>query len=118
MNTDHDFKRGYSNTRVKEMGFPTHEYHFPSGDGFFTGSLVMKKWGKTGISNLTCYFETTRGEHYKLCVWYNKSPSRSYRPTQSDLDISYLPLGTMLRAVYETTSAGKTKWIDAEIVDE
>ena len=112
---DASIRRGYSKNQVREMGFPIGDYKFPVGSGVFVGELVMKKWGKQ--NSLICYFDTEDGSAYKLCVWFNPNEAHSYRPRQSNLDISRVEIGTILRVTFAETASGKTSWLNAEYVE-
>ena len=96
--------------------FPMDEYHFPLGDGCFVGKLVMKKWNR--CNGLNCFFDTEDGRKFKVCVWFSDEAGRSYRPAYSDIDMSVQPIGTILRVKYKATRSGKTKWLEAEILEE
>ena len=102
-------------TPVYELDFPFNEYHFPVGDGCFVGTLVMKRWN--GRNGLNCFFDGANGTPYKLCVWNSYEDGRAYRPDYSDLDISTMALGTTLRVKFRATRSGKTKWLEAEILE-
>ena len=95
---------------------PYEAYHFPVGDGCFVGTLVMKKWNRCDVLN--CFFDGEDGRRYKLCVWNEYETGRAYCPVYTDIDISKLPLGTVLKAKYRETRSGKTKWLEAEILEE
>lgn len=96
------------------LTYPYNEYHFPIGDGCFVGTLVLKWNGRNGLN---CFFEGKDGCPYKLCVWNSCEPNRAYRPDFSDLDISTMALGTTLRVKYRATRSGKTKWLEADILE-
>ncbi|MBE6971760.1 MAG: hypothetical protein E7446_06535 [Ruminococcaceae bacterium] len=108
-------RRGYSKRQVIEMGFPMADYDFPHGEGSFTGTLVMKRWNKQ--NGLICYFDTDDGYKYKLCVWFKHDEKRAYRPSKSDIDISYIEIGTRLTATYGLTRNGKSKWINVKVLE-
>ena len=108
--------RAYSKQQVKRSGFPTGEYTFPQGSGSFVGELVLKMWNNNNA--LVCYFDTTEGEKYKLCVWFSYDANRSYRPQHSPLDLSYVDIGTSLYVEYDRFPNGyATRWLKAEIVE-
>ncbi|MFV0497573.1 MAG: hypothetical protein ACK5L0_05315 [Candidatus Fimivivens sp.] len=107
-------KRAYTQNQLLEMGFPVGKYNFPTESGDFVGTLIMKKWSDS--KGLICYFITKQEEKLKLCVWYKYDNKRSYRPTKSDIDISYVELGTKLYVKYIVTKKGKTRWEQAEIL--
>jgi len=106
--------RGYNKKQVMEMEFPTTEYSFPESIGSFTGTLVMKKW--TDKPALLCYFDTTDGEKLKLQVYWHSDNDRSYRPKNSDVDISEIQIGTALRVGYEKSKKGYTTWLTVKTV--
>lgn len=104
--------RGYSKKQIDMLKFPIAQYEFPTGDGEFTGKLVMKKWSdKRG---LICYFDTYDGQMYKICVWFKSQASKSYRPKKSDMDISMVEIGTELKVTFETNKNSKTVWLNAQ----
>ena len=107
-------RRGYSERQVSGMGFPAKDYAFPTGEGSFTGTLVMKKWN--GKNALICYFDADDGAKYKLCVWFSYDVNRTYRPTNSTVDISYVDIGSTIKVAYGQTKNGKSKWLDAEVL--
>lgn len=109
-------KRAFSKNQIIDMGFPVKEYDFPPGSGSFIGTLVMKKWSN-GIG-LICYFNVDGGKKYKLMVWFSRKDDRSYRPALSDLDVSYVPIGSRMKVEYEKMTTGKTKWLSAEIISD
>ena len=39
-----NFKRGYTDSDMEEMGFDSKAYEFPEGENEITVTLVMKKW--------------------------------------------------------------------------
>lgn len=98
------------------MEFRCQDYQFPKGVGSFVGELVMKKWGKQ--RSLICYFDTKDGNAYKLCVWFSYEDERTYRPRQSDLDISMVEIGSILRVEYDESKSGKARWLKAEILED
>ncbi len=108
-------KPGFGLRRICEDGmmYPIHEYRFPLDDGCFVGTLVRKKWNNS--NGLNCFFDTVDGHPYKLCAW-NSHDSEGYCPACSDLDVSLLPIGTMLKVKYRITRSGKCKWLEAEVV--
>ena len=108
-------RRRIKDTAEEEAVFPLNDYHFPLGDGCFIGKLVMKRWN--GRNGLNCFFDGADGTPYKLCVWNSYEDGRAYRPDFSDLDISTMALGTTLRVKYRATRSGKTKWLEAEILE-
>ena len=108
--------RGYSKKEIVEMGFPSAEYKFPDDPGEKICTLTMKQWGKQDV--LICYFDTENGEKLKLCVWFSRNDIRSYRPRNSDLDISYVELGSRMRVVYDLTASGKSRFLDAELLED
>ena len=108
-------RRGFSKNQVIDMDFPIREYDFPDGAGNFTGTLVMKKWNSNRA--LICYFDTNDGRKLKLCVWYKYSADKAYRPQKSELDISYVELDSRLLVEYETMKSGKTRWVDAKLLE-
>ena len=91
------------------------DYSFPVGDGCFIGTLVMKKWNR--CNGLNCFFSCPDGSKFTLCAWDNIDPDRAYRPACSDINLAMLPLGTTLRTKFVGTRTGKTKWLEAEIVE-
>lgn len=95
----------------QENHIPLREYQFPIGDGYFIGTLVFKRWNHCG--GLNCFFDGADGLKYKLCVWNDYA----YCPDNSDIDISTLPLGTTLKAKFRETRTGKTRWMEAELMD-
>ncbi len=106
-------KRAYTRREIYEMGFPQKEYDFPEkeeGDTFI-GTLIMKKW--TDRNGLLCYFDCDNGEKYKIYIW----PRNDYKPRDSELDISYVELGTKLKVDYIMSKKGRTNWVNAEIVE-
>lgn len=107
-------KIGYTQEQINELEFPVYDYEFPKGSGEFQGTMVMKKWSEKKC--LICYFDTTDGEELKICVWYSENEARSYRPKQSDVDISELPLGCELKVGYAPTSTKKTRWDTVEVL--
>lgn len=107
-------RRGYSEGQMRDMSFSGGDYHFPTGGGEFIGILAMKKW--TGENALVCYFDAEDGSKYKLCVWFSYNTNRTYRPAESDLDISHVEIGSKLRVVYGPNSKGNAKWLDAEVL--
>ena len=108
-------RRGYSKNQVREMKFPVKDYQFPEGVGSFTGALVMKKWGKRGA--LICYFDTEDEKRYKICAWFNHKDVRSYRPLHSDVDVSLIEIGSVLKVEYDETASGNTRWVNVEILE-
>lgn len=108
-------RRGYSKGQVRDMGFPMSDYDFPQGEGSFTGTLVMKRWNKQ--NGLICYFNTTDGYKYKLCVWFSHDAKRAYRPAKSEVDISYVEIGSVVKVTYGLTRNGKSKWLEAEVLE-
>ena len=109
-------KRGYSRFEVSEMGFNRRAYAFPVEPGSATGTLVMKEWSKHRC--LVCYFDLDSGEKLILCVWKEEDEERSYKPRHSDLDLSYVELGTRLEISYGITSSGKSSFLEAEVLEE
>ncbi len=107
-------KYAYDRTQFWDSHFPAGDYVFPSGDGTFVATLAVSRWINKG---LICYFDTDCGRKYKLCVWFSYDPARSFRPAESDLDISELPFRTRMRISYCRTRKGKAKWLTAEIVE-
>lgn len=95
--------------------FPMDEYTFPLGDGCFVGKLVMKKWNR--CNGLNCFFDTEDGQKFKVCVWFSHEAERSYRPAYSDIDMSVQQIGTVMRVKFKATASGKTKWLEAEILE-
>lgn len=91
------------------------DYSFPEGDGCFIGTLVMKKWNR--CNGLNCFFNCLDGRKLTLCAWDNEDPLRAFCPACSDINLSLLPLGTTLRTKFVGTRTGKTKWLEAEIVE-
>ena len=108
-------RRGYSKGQVRDMGFPMSDYDFPHGEGSFTGTLVMKRWNKQ--NGLICYYDTNDGYKYKLCVWFSHDEKRAYRPAKSEVDISYVEIGSVVKATYGLTRNGKSKWLEAEVLE-
>lgn len=104
-----------SDSQDQVIDNPYAAYHFPMGDGCFVGTLVMKKWNR--CNGLNCFFDGEDGHHYKLCVWNDYETGRTYCPSYTDIDISKLPLGTVLKTKYRGTKSGKTKWLEAEILE-
>lgn len=97
-----------------DIGFPTNEYTFPEGEGSFMGKLVMKKW--TDNKALLCYFDTQDSRKLKIQVYWKPELSKSYRPRNSSLDVSQIPIGTVVRVEYGLSKNGKTIWLTAEII--
>lgn len=99
------------------MGFPIWDYDFPIGRGEFTGTLVLKRWNKHLA--LTCYFDTDQGENLKLCVWFNYyDNTRTYRPKNSELDVSEISLGSRVHVTFEPSRTGKsTIWLSASVLE-
>lgn len=109
-------KRGYSIKEVDEMGFPIWDYDFPAGRGEFTGTLVLKRWNEHLA--LICYFDTDQGEKLKLCIWFKYDNERTYRPRNSDLDVSEIPLGSRVQVTFEPSGTGKsTVWLSASVME-
>ena len=107
-------KRGYSKKELENLGFPTGEYSFPDTLGQTTATLTMKQWGKQNV--LICYFDTDCGEKLKLCAWFSRNDARAYRPRNSDLDISYVEIGSRMNIAYDVTESGKSRFLDAEVL--
>lgn len=90
------------------------EYRFPTGEGSFVGTLVHKRWnGRNGIN---CYFDSDDALPIKICAWVNYERGTGCRPKHSNLDVTTLELGTVLRVTYRTTKSGKTSWLCGEIL--
>lgn len=106
---------GNGDTHNTKPMYPLSHYRFPVGDGSFTGTLVERKLNCQ--QGLNCFFETADGEALKMCVWPDYTIRCSFHPKHSDLDISVLPIGTLLRVTYKQSKTGKTKWLEAEIVE-
>ena len=107
--------RGYSKDYAIKAGIPLSEYHFPAEPGECDATLTMKIWGKH--KNLLCYFDTDEGERLLLCVWFSTADDRSYRPQNSDLDLSYVEIGSRLHIQYGISSSGKSQFLDAELLE-
>ena len=75
----------------------------------------MKRWNKQ--NGLICYFNTTDGYKYKLCVWFSHDEKRAYRPAKSEVDISYVEIGSVVKVTYGLTRNGKSKWLEAEVLE-
>ena len=75
----------------------------------------MKKWGKRGA--LICYFDTEDEKRYKICAWFNHKDVRSYRPLHSDVDVSLIEIGSVLKVEYDETASGNTRWVNVEILE-
>ena len=96
-----------------EIGYPN--YTFPEGDGSFVGKLVKKRQNRR--NGINCFFDGVNGERYMLCVWDDHDPARAFSPLHSDVNILRLPCGTMIKARYRATVSGKTKWLEAEVLE-
>lgn len=48
-------------------------------------------------------------ERLLLCVWFSTADDRSYRPQNSDLDLSYVEIGSGLHIQYGISSSGKSR---------
>ncbi len=105
--------RAYSRNQLEEVGFDYRRYSFPKAPGRGTGTLVMKEWGKAKC--LICYFDMDTGEKLALSVWWDSNPQRSYRPKQSDIDMSMVEIGTRMNICYELSSSGKSRFLEAKI---
>ena len=90
------------------------KYQFPSCDGCFIGTLVTKRWNST--TGLNCYFDGSDGQAYILCAWRRDEAPYGYCPHYSDLDLSMLPVGTILKVKYRVSRSGKCKWLEAEVL--
>ena len=55
-----NFKRGYTDSDMEEMGFDSKAYEFPEGENEIAATLVMKKW--TNKKGLICFFDTDDGK--------------------------------------------------------
>lgn len=109
------FRGGYSWWQVADMGFPSNDYEFPNKEGAFTGTLVMKKWNRQ--NGLMCYFDTNDGYKYKLCVWPDYDEKRAYRPIRSDVDITLIDIGAVIKVVHGLSKTKKSKWLDVEVLE-
>lgn len=107
-------QRAYTQNQINDMEFPVSDYDFPEDEGDFTGTLIMKKWSKN--QGIICYFVTDCGKRLKICVWNHRLPERKYRPRESNVDISHLPLGSKLEVEYTLSKKGKTEWNDVDII--
>lgn len=107
--------RGYSRREVYEMDFPQNDYDFPPQEGEFTGLLVMKRW--LDQNGLLCYFDCECGNKYKICVWYKGKEEKDYRPKNSDIDVSRIDIGTIMRVEHSITKSGKTRWDNIELLE-
>lgn len=107
--------RRYSDTDELKEEWVYEDYRFPEGDGCFIGTLVMKKWNR--CNGLNCFFNCRDGRKFTLCAWDNIDPMRAYCPSCSNINLALLPLGTTLRTKFVGTRTGKTKWLEAEIVE-
>lgn len=94
--------------------FQMRDYRFPECEGTFVGTLVDKHWN--GRNGLNCFFDTEDGHPVKLCAWINYERGTGCYPQYSDIDITSLPIGSVLRVKFRTTKSGKTKWLEAEIL--
>jgi len=108
--------RGYGWRTFKASGFPGEEYSYPTESGAFAGELVMKRWGAKG--SLVCYFDTDDGNKFTLCVWKGYDDSLSYRPENSDLDISELDLGCRMWVDYIVMENGWCRMMDALVLPQ
>lgn len=90
------------------------EYQFPTCDGCFIGTLVTKRWNST--TGLNCYFDGADGQAYILCAWRREETPYGYCPLYTDLDLSMLPVGTMLKVKYRISRSGKCKWLEADVL--
>lgn len=106
--------RGYSKQDMDNMDFPASQYSFLEGPGEGAATLVMKQWGKQNV--LICYFNTDDGKKLKLCVWFCRNASRTYRPRHSDLDLSYIGLNSRLHISYDVNESGKSRFLNAELL--
>ena len=61
---------------------------------------------------MTCYFDLDTGEKLRLTVWW-KGDGRSYRPRNSDLDLSMTEIGTRMEIAYDVTESGRSLFLYA-----
>ena len=106
--------RGYSKDHAIEMGYPLPDYRFPEQPGECDATLTLKVWGQR--KDLLCYFDTNAGEKLLLCVWFSIDSSRSYRPRECDLDMSYVEIGSRMRIRYGLSESGKSRFLGAELL--
>ena len=100
--------RGYSKAQIDEAGFNDYGYGFPTAPGRATAMLVMKRWTRKG---LVCYFDLDTGEKLMLTVW--RGVECSYRPRESDVDMSYVQIGTRMEIAYDVDRNGKSVFLYA-----
>ena len=107
---------GFDRRQDSDPGMPytPEDYHFPQCDGCFIGKLVSKRWNNS--CGINCFFVDKCGHPYILCAWRSDSENGGYSPAYSSLDVSQMPLGTLLRVTYRINRAGKCKWLDAQCI--
>ena len=104
--------RGYSESKVVEMGFPRKDYKFPTVAGRGTGTLVMKMWSK---KCLICYFELDDGEKIKLCAFREHEHDRFFFPNKSKTDMASVEIGSRMEIEYGITKTGNASFLDATV---
>ncbi len=100
--------RGYSKGQADTTGFNDYGYDFPKGSGRGTATLVMKRWAHKG---LVCYFDLDTGEKLMLTVWRGRGCS--YCPRESDVDMSFVEIGTRMEIAYDVDMRGKSVFLYA-----
>lgn len=103
-----NFKRGYTDSDMDEMGFDSKAYEFPEGENEITATLVMKKW--TNKKGLICFFDTDDGNHYKLIAYLRRPGTGQYTAKDYDIDMSNEPLGARFKIRYSSLEKPYTVW--------
>lgn len=88
-------KRAFSKQQFIESGFDSSEYHYAETEGFFTGTLLCKRWGKT--RNVLAFINLNNGDKIICSAWQNTGY----------LGLPDIAIGTRLTVGFEKAINGK-----------
>ena len=97
---------------------PSRYTHDAVPEGFWTGVLDCKVWGRNtreGVYPLHCYFTGEDGGKYQLTAFRAKGNASTYAPSDGKLDVSRVPVGARVRVSIGRNRVGRVKWLSAEL---